>query len=398
MICGFKEQTIQNILTVLSEQEMHGSEFLIILKKRGVYIPEGDGFLFPLLYLLEREKLLSSYRTTTKSGKKRRFYKITPFGLIYLKKVVAKKTIYSVSQFDTSSVPCPSLEAIVCHLHGRAKKRFLQEYQDLFEDMGTIALGDTILLAQRFAEIVNTTSKKFFTRSNLIAISIILGITGVLFLLYLAWGIFVPQCIGIVLLIYIAFHFINSCRILMKRTSAIRKIIKTAKENGYSVSKKENAFLSVFRHAPLPSLLLEKKGIIYKIRFATTWRRAQILKFRSPFIYQPVNVRGLAIGVTHRLFHIGAFFRPKGMDGGLFQFTHTEIAEFEQGTIALPILEKRFDEETPCVEVILLNPAPMKATYLEGNTETILIGGEIKDEVMIHDVSGFCHLLQNTDD
>ena len=73
-----------------------------------------------------------------------------------------------------------------------------------------------------------------------------------------------------------------------------------------------------------------------------------------------------------------------------------EIAdEYALDAIALPTLERRHDPlEKEVHEVLIFNPAPMRAFYREGTTEVELLGGEQKDGVWLHDIVSFGTMLR----
>lgn len=72
------------VLSVLSEQELYGYQIVQLIGARsgGVFNLK-EGTLYPLLHLLEQQGYLMSYRQSSKSGRERRYYKITDNGLNY---------------------------------------------------------------------------------------------------------------------------------------------------------------------------------------------------------------------------------------------------------------------------------------------------------------------------
>ncbi len=392
MTYGYHGQTIRDLLCILAKKEGHPAAILTEMKKRSMVFPEGNGFLIPLLYLLEREGLISSRSADLGEGK-RRLYSITPYGLLYLKKGDGLETEAPSDNKNISAQKFTSNfdELLRSEIRDRrAKKRLLQDVRDYTTDVGVDNFGDPNALCARMGEIVREKGEQLSLRVVLTTVGISLLVVGAVVLLWLAWGVFVPQCIGIVLGAYLLLRLIKGCRILTKRAKAIRKIVRIAKDAGYTVEKKETALGSLLLKHPYPTLVLRGGDTAVKIRFAAATARVQIIRFESPFIYQRVNLRGLAMGVMHPFFRRASFFRPKGMNGSLFQLTYTDLVEFEKGMVALPILDKRFDGGLATREVVLLNPPPMKVLYRDGGQESELVGGEIKDGVEINDVFGFC--------
>lgn len=74
------------ILSILSQRESYGYE---IIKKvhelSGNKIQWKDGMLYPVLHKLENDNLIESFWDTSKSARKRKYYRIKPDGLKALK-------------------------------------------------------------------------------------------------------------------------------------------------------------------------------------------------------------------------------------------------------------------------------------------------------------------------
>jgi PadR family transcriptional regulator, regulatory protein PadR len=75
------------ILSILTREENYGYQILMTIK----LLTEGgwnwyEGFLYPVLHKMERDKLISSRWVETDSGRKRKYYKITKKGLGALEK------------------------------------------------------------------------------------------------------------------------------------------------------------------------------------------------------------------------------------------------------------------------------------------------------------------------
>jgi len=75
------------ILSILSREENYGYKILLTIK----LLTEGgwnwyEGFLYPVLHKMERDKLISSRWVECDNGRKRKYYKITNKGLKALEK------------------------------------------------------------------------------------------------------------------------------------------------------------------------------------------------------------------------------------------------------------------------------------------------------------------------
>lgn len=75
------------VLQLLRQREMYGYELAEILSRRtsGV-LAMGQSTLYPLLYSLEAKKLVRSRWVAMPSGRKRRYYRLTPQGIELLER------------------------------------------------------------------------------------------------------------------------------------------------------------------------------------------------------------------------------------------------------------------------------------------------------------------------
>ncbi|MDD3877472.1 MAG: PadR family transcriptional regulator [Bacteroidales bacterium] len=73
------------ILSLLSQEDMYVSDIVERLKEADLIIVEGT--LYPLLMRLKNESLLTYRWEESKMGPPRKYYKIEPAGLAYLKEL-----------------------------------------------------------------------------------------------------------------------------------------------------------------------------------------------------------------------------------------------------------------------------------------------------------------------
>ena len=91
-----KGTTAMLVLSVLSEREMYGYEITGVISGRSEGVFEmKEGTLYPILHSLEKEGMLTSYRAESAQGRERRYYKITPTGLMHLKLKRSEWSTYS---------------------------------------------------------------------------------------------------------------------------------------------------------------------------------------------------------------------------------------------------------------------------------------------------------------
>ncbi len=80
MIKGLLEGSI---LSLIKQNEIYGYELIEKLRKGG-FNKVSEGTIYPLLLRLQKEKLISAYFIESKTGPRRKYYKITPEGLEFL--------------------------------------------------------------------------------------------------------------------------------------------------------------------------------------------------------------------------------------------------------------------------------------------------------------------------
>ena len=203
------------------------------------------------------------------------------------------------------------------------------------------------------------------------------------------WGIFVPQIIAIFLAAWLLLWLWRYSLAFIKRIRTLHKVKKTAKENGFAMQWNRTVFTSLFTPAAVPSVILENEKSVYKIRFAATLKKNQILRFVGRNMYIPVAVRG-GMMLNHRHPFIGRTPPVRIM----YQ-THSDFAEFTSALRILPTLERRFDDKNKnTVEVLIFNPAPMKVLYRQSTTDIPILGGETMDGVQLHDTVSFCSMIE----
>ncbi len=73
------------LLKLLSVQDMYGYELVSTLENRGgKSFTVKEGTLYPVLYRLEDNGFIESYRNNPKRGVPRKYYRLTPEGFSYL--------------------------------------------------------------------------------------------------------------------------------------------------------------------------------------------------------------------------------------------------------------------------------------------------------------------------
>ena len=216
-------------------------------------------------------------------------------------------------------------------------------------------------------------------------------------LLLWAWGLFVLQVtaivIGCILLVRLCILF----SAFRKRRRAVRTVRRYAKEYGFRIQTNRTVYSSILRPAEVPSVLLENDTQYIKVRFLATLRKKHVLHFLGRNVYVVSHTYGNALLAVTPLAPGWSLFHPRNLAPLNRSGIVTMTADYPENAVALPTLECRHDPRGKEVhEVLILNPAPMRAFYREGNTEVELLGGERKDGVWLHDIVSFGSMLEVT--
>ncbi len=407
-----------DILHALMSCEMTGYELICALRAGKAPVEEGDGYLYPFLLLLEQQGLVRSFTVKEKGGMPHRYYSITALGLYHYRNTREKRNL---SQFDlpetstpprsprpaTGVTPAELPKRITASVSGRKlKKRFLNAYTTHIADARAAgesddailsSFGDVSEIASAAAEFSTAFQKHvrlkprvwLYLGAGVLLAALFVGI-------WFMWQEFLLEISAIIGGILAAIWLFRITRAYLKRRRAYRLIEKAAEECGCQAHRRQSILSSVFKTKTHPSMTVKSDDALYKIRFVTAWNRRKILKFRSPYVYQVFTMRGIAMAYTHRS-PFSVYFKPRNMSsGGILKLYHTYLVEFDGPVSQLPVYEKRHDDNTTKqIEVVLLNPAPMRAAYVK-SSETTLVGGETIDGVMLHDAPGFSEFLRRT--
>ena len=84
------------LLKLLDKKEMYGYEIVTALEKKGGELFQvKEGTLYPILYRLEDNGYISSYRDNPFRGVPRKYYKLTDSGKDYLEKLIMEWDTFS---------------------------------------------------------------------------------------------------------------------------------------------------------------------------------------------------------------------------------------------------------------------------------------------------------------
>jgi PadR family transcriptional regulator PadR len=102
-----KGTTALLVLGVLRDTELYGYEIAQRIRERtGAVISPGEGWLYPALHRLERDRLLEATWRDGELGPRRRYYRITTLGLESLAEQAAEwETFASSVRLVTGQAP-----------------------------------------------------------------------------------------------------------------------------------------------------------------------------------------------------------------------------------------------------------------------------------------------------
>ena len=210
------------------------------------------------------------------------------------------------------------------------------------------------------------------------------------------WAVFLGQVALIVLgivLLYFVYRYIRTFR---KRIKAVKKLKKSAERAGFKC-KKTGSYLNFDSHNMETCFVVTRGLTQYNVRFLTTFGKNRTLRFLAPDAYVSEKTVGYMLLINHRnvFGHMMArMFKPKNIPGDLLKWTHSETVTFPSNTIYTKGVEVL---QTGNVhEIVILNPVPLKAFYLDKTTWKQIIGGETWQNLSFHDISSFCSMIERT--
>jgi hypothetical protein len=210
------------------------------------------------------------------------------------------------------------------------------------------------------------------------------------------WLVFLGQVALIILgcvLIWFVYRYIRTAR---KRIKAVKMLKKSAERAGFKC-KKAGSYLNFDSHNMETCFVLTKGLTQYNVRFLATFGKNRTLRFLAPDAYVSEKEVGYMLLINHRnvFGHMMArMFKPKNIPGDLLKWTHSKTVTFPSNTIYTKGVEVL--QSGSVHEIVILNPVPLKAFYLDKTTWKQIIGGETWQNLSFHDISSFCSLIERT--
>ena len=209
-----------------------------------------------------------------------------------------------------------------------------------------------------------------------------------------SWAIFLAQLALIILGCVLLYFIYRYLRTVKKRLNAVKNLKKSAERAGFKC-KKMNGYLN-FNKRNMKTCFMLSNGIEqYNVRFLATFGKNRNLRFYATNAYVIEKEWGytLALG-KRRMFAtmMAQMFKPDDLPDDFLQITHTEVVTFPSNTIYTQGTE--ILRSGNIHEIVILNPVPLKAFYMDTNSWKEIIGGETWQNLSFHDISSFCSMLE----
>lgn len=210
------------------------------------------------------------------------------------------------------------------------------------------------------------------------------------------WAVFLGEVALIVLGIVLLYFIYRYIRTFRKRTKAVKALKRSAERAGFKC-KKTGSYLNFDSHNMETCFVLTRGLTQYNVRFLATFGKNRTLRFLAPDAYVSEKEVGYMLLINHRnvFGHMMArMFKPKNIPGDLLKWTHSETVTFPSNTIYTKGVEVL--QSGNVHEVVILNPVPLKAFYLDKTAWKQIIGGESWQNLSFHDISSFCSMLERS--
>ena len=209
------------------------------------------------------------------------------------------------------------------------------------------------------------------------------------------WIVFLGEIALYVLAGVMIYFLYRYLRTVNKRMKAVKNIKKSAELAGFRC-KKTGSYLNFDCHNMETCFVLTRGLTQYKVRFLTTFKKNRTLRFLAPDAYVSEKEFGYIILNTRNIVSImwAKMFKPKNIPGDLLKWVHTVNVTFPSNTIYTKGVEVL--QSGNVHEIVILNPVPLKAYYLDKTIWKLVVGGETWQNLSFHDISTFCSMIERS--
>ena len=210
-----------------------------------------------------------------------------------------------------------------------------------------------------------------------------------------SWIVFLGQLALIVLGCVMLYFIYRYLRTVNKRMKAVKKLKKSAARAGFKCSK-TNTYLNFDCHNMETCFVLTKGLEQYNVRFLSTFGKNRNLRFYSPDEYVSEKIVGYILlnAKGSGFLSWARIFKPKNIPGNLLKWIHTETFAFPSKRIRTTGVENL--QSGNVHEVVIFNPVPLKAYYLDKTLWRLIVGGETWQNLSFHDISSFCSMIERS--
>lgn len=209
-----------------------------------------------------------------------------------------------------------------------------------------------------------------------------------------SWLIFLGQLALIILGCVLLYFIYRYLRTVKKRIRAVKNLKKSAERAGFKC-KKVNGYLN-FNKRNMKTCFMLSNGIEqYNVRFLATFGKNRNLRFYATNAYVLEKEWGYTLALGKRSMiatELARAFKPENVSEDFMKITHTEILTFPSDTIYTQGTEVLRSGNVH--EILILNPVPLKAFYMDTNSWKEIIGGETWQNLSFHDISSFCSMIE----
>ena len=209
------------------------------------------------------------------------------------------------------------------------------------------------------------------------------------------WIVFLGE-IALYVLVGVMIYFLyRYLRAVNKRVKAVKNIRKSAEIAGFKCKKTGN-YLNFDCHNMATCMVLTKGLTQYNVRFLSTFGKNRNLRFYSPDEYVSEKIVGYILlnAKGSGFLSWARIFKPKNIPGNLLKWMHTETFAFPSKRIRTTGVENL--QSGNVHEVVIFNPVPLKAYYLDKTLWKLIVGGETWKNLSFHDISTFCSLIERS--
>ena len=209
------------------------------------------------------------------------------------------------------------------------------------------------------------------------------------------WIVFLGEIALYVLAGVMIYFLYRYLRAVNKRVKAVKNIRKSAEIAGFKCKKTGN-YLNFDCHNMETCMVLTKGLTQYNVRFLSTFGKNRNLRFYSPDEYVSEKIVGYILlnAKGSGFLSWARIFKPKNIPGNLLKWIHTETFAFPSKRIRTTGVENL--QSGNVHEVVIFNPVPLRAYYLDKTLWKLIVGGETWKNLSFHDISTFCSLIERS--